>query len=201
MPANDKKTLFLIQCLTSISQPDHAHGRKFEQTAQILFVMKFLICSLALLIASYASYGQLKGFSLGPFAEAAWPTGEFSQTNKNGYGIGLGADVRLGKVGVMGSVGYMHFGGKDVKTNEGLMNMPTVKAIPIRVGLKYRIVPALYAKVESGVARFTGTNESAMIFSPGLGVRFLGLDIQGKYEIWRAQETYSFWGIKAGLNF
>lgn len=201
MPANDNKTLFLIQCLTSFSQLAASHGRKFEQTAQTWFVMKFLTCALFFLFATLASYGQLKGFSLGPFAEAAWPTGEFSQTNKNGYGVGLGADVRLGKIGVTGSVGYMHFGGKDLKTSEGIMNMPAIKAVPIRVGLKYRIVPALYAKVESGVARFTGTNESAVIFAPGLGVRLLGLDIQGKYEIWRTQQTYSFWGIKAGLNF
>ena len=144
---------------------------------------------------------QLKGFSLGPFAEIGSPTGDFQETNKTGYGVGLGADVRLGKIGVTGSVGYMHFGGKTISKEGSLVDMPAVKAVPVRVGLKYRIIPVLYAKLESGVAKFTGGSESAVIFSPGLGVRFAGLDVQGKYEIWRNQQTYSFWGLKAGINF
>ena len=144
---------------------------------------------------------QLKGFSLGPFAEAGWPTGSFKETNKNGYGAGFGADIRLGKIGLTGSVGYMHFGGKTINKEDGAIVMPSIKAVPVRVGLKYRIVPALYAKLESGVAKFTGGNESAFIVSPGLGVRILGLDVQAKYEIWKKEETYSFWGLKAGINF
>jgi hypothetical protein len=169
---------------------------------QTLIMMKIVVCLVALLLTGIAGFGQLKGFSLGPFAEAAYPTGSFAETNKNGYGLGLGADVRLGKIGVSGSVGYMRFGGKDVKTGDGIFGAPAVKAVPGRVGLKYRFVPALYAKVETGVARFTGSNkESAIIFSPGIGVRLLGLDIQGKYEIWSAAQTYRFWGIKAGINF
>jgi hypothetical protein len=163
--------------------------------------MKILLSALFMIFSTIAGYSQLKGFSIGPFAEAGWPTGEFSQTNKNGYGVGLGADVRLGKLGVTGSVGYMHFGGKDLKTSEGVVENRALKVVPVRIGLKYRLVPALYAKVETGVARMNGANESAAIFSPGLGVRILGLDIQGKYEIWKAQRTFSFWGIKAGLNF
>ncbi len=164
-------------------------------------MMKFVIVAVILTLAWLPGQSQLKGFSLGPFAEAAWPTGSFSETNKNGYGVGLGADIRLGKIGLTGSVGYMHFGGKTINTGDGFVDMPTIKAVPVRVGLKYRIVPALYAKVESGVAKFTGGSESAVIFSPGIGVRLLGLDIQGKYEIWKNQQTYSFWGLKAGINF
>ena len=144
---------------------------------------------------------QLKGFSLGPFVEAGWPTGSFKETNKNGYGAGLGADVRLGKIGVSGSVGYMHFGGKTINKEDGNIAMPSINAVPVRVGLKYRIVPALYAKLESGVAKFTGGDQSAFIISPGIGVRILGFDFQAKYEIWKKQETYSFWGLKAGINF
>lgn len=163
--------------------------------------MKFVIVALIMTLASLPGKGQLKGFSLGPFAEAGWPTGDFQKSNKNGYGAGLGADIRLGKIGLTGSVSYMHFGGKTLHTGDGLVDMPSVRAVPVRVGLKYRIVPALYAKVESGVAKFTGSNESAVIFSPGIGVRLLGLDIQGKYEIWKNQQTYGFWGVKAGINF
>ncbi len=138
---------------------------------------------------------------MGPYVEAGWPTGHFQENNKNGYGAGFGADIRLGKIGITGSLGFMHFGGRSlVKSNETI-DMPSINAVPVRVGLKYRIVPGLYAKMESGVARFTGGDQSAIIFSPGIGVRLLGIDVLAKYETWKASETYSFWGLKAGINF
>lgn len=155
----------------------------------------------ALILFSLAGQAQLKGFSLGPYAEMATPTAGFKDTHKNGYGAGLGADIRLGKIGLTGSVGYMHFEGKSVITGETTKDHSSLKAVPMRVGLKYRFVPAVYAKLESGVARFTGGDETAFIFSPGIGVRVLGLDIQAKYELWKADHTFSFLGLKAGFNF
>ena len=157
------------------------------------------LCVLVCL--SLFSHAQLKGFSLGPYAEMGWPTGDFQQSNKTGIGAGVGADIRLGKIGLTGSVGYMHFGGKTIAKAEGPIDMPAIKAVPVRVGLKYRLAPALYAKLESGVAKFTGTDESAVIFAPGVSVRLLGLELQAKYEIWKREQAYSFWGIKAGFNF
>lgn len=150
---------------------------------------------------SLPGFTQLKGFSVGPYVEAGWPTSHFQENNKNGYGAGFGADIRLGKIGVTGSLGFMHFGGKSlVKSNETI-EMPSINALPVRAGIKYRIVPALYVKLESGVAKFTGGDQSAFIFSPGIGVRLLGIDVLAKYETWKASETYSFWGLKAGINF
>jgi hypothetical protein len=163
--------------------------------------MKFSLVVIVLMLAWIPAQSQLKGFSLGPFAEAAWPAGNFKETNKNGYGAGLGADIRLGKIGLTGSVGYMHFGGKTINKEAGPIDMPSINAVPVRVGLKYRIIPVLYAKLESGVAKFTGGDESAFIFSPGIGVRILGFDFQAKYEIWKSEQTYSFLGLKAGINF
>jgi hypothetical protein len=142
---------------------------------------------------------QLKGFSLGPYAEMAWPTGKFQETNKNGLGAGLSADIKLpGKLGLTGSAGYLRFAGK----NDGDGKYPTVAAFPIRAGLKYRVAPLLYLKMEAGNAQFTGSNNSgsAFILSPGIGIRVLGIDIQGKYETWFKNGNYSFWGIRAGLN-
>lgn len=156
---------------------------------------------LAFISLSGFCQAQLKGFSLGPYAEIGWPTGDFQQSNKTGIGAGFGADVRLGKIGLTGSVGYIHFGGKTVMKTEGEVDMPAIKAVPVRVGLKYRLAPALYAKVESGVAKFSGSDESALIFAPGIGVRLLGLDVQAKYEIWKREQSISFWGLKAGFNF
>ena len=159
------------------------------------------ILVLTFLISGVAASPQLKGFSLGPFVEAGQPTGNFQQTNKNGIGAGLGADIRLGKMGITGSVGYMHFGGKTINKGDGAIKIPALNAVPIRAGLKYRLAPAIYAKLESGVVRFSGTNESAVIISPGIGIRILGLELQAKYEVWKNQEAYSFWGLKAGFSF
>ena len=149
----------------------------------------------------FQSNAQLKGFSLGPYAELAWPTGNFQESNKNGIGAGLNADIRIGKLGLTGSAGFIHFGGKTVVKNEGPVDMPAINAFPIRAGLKYRFIPLLYAKLEGGVANYTNGGGSSFIFSPGIGLRLLGLDVQAKYETWIGDATRNFWGLKAGYNF
>jgi len=162
--------------------------------------IKLLLAS-ALCLFACKGYSQLKGFSLGPYAEMGWPTGDFQHTNKNGLGAGLGADIRLGKLGLTGSAGFIHFPGKTVADENGENKQQALNAVPIRVGIKFRPVPLLYLKLETGAARLTKNNTSAFILSPGIGLRFLGLDIMAKYETWSATDKYSFWGLKAGLNF
>jgi hypothetical protein len=163
--------------------------------------MKAILVTISMLVVWLPGRAQLKGFSVGPFAEVGWPTGSFKETNKDGYGAGFGADIRLGKIGFTGSVGYMHFGGKTINKGNENIEMPSINAIPVRVGLKYRIVPALYAKLESGVAKFTNGDQPAFIIAPGIGIRILGIDVQAKYELWKKEQAYSFWGLKAGINF
>ena len=143
---------------------------------------------------------QLKGFSIGPYAEEAWPMGNLKETNKNGIGAGLNADIRVGKLGLTASAGFIHFGGRTITTNEGRTGMPSISAVPLRAGIKYRFVPVLYVKLEGGVAHYTNANGSALILSPGIGLRFLGLDVQAKYEAWMNSRN-SFWGLKVGYNF
>lgn len=142
---------------------------------------------------------QLKGFSLGAYAEYASPTGDFRISNKNGIGAGLNADIRLGRIGLTGSVGFLRFGGKPGVDENGHAKYSTINAVPVRAGLKYRLLPLVYIKMESGVAKFGG--ESAVILSPGLGIRVLGLDVQAKYESWLRNGSRGFWGLRAGYNF
>jgi len=47
---------------------------------------------------------------IGPYAEIATPTGDFAQTNKSGVGAGLGLDIRLSRIALIGSAGLLHFG-------------------------------------------------------------------------------------------
>ena len=147
----------------------------------------------------FESGAQLKGFSVGPYAEVAWPMGSLEQTNKNGFGAGLNADIRIRKLGLTASAGFIHFAGKTITTNEGTINTAAINAFPVRAGIKYRFVPALYVKLEGGVASYTNGKGSAFILSPGIGLRLLGLDIQAKYETWI--NDGSGWGVKVGYNF
>jgi hypothetical protein len=164
---------------------------------------------LALVATSTRSQAQLKRFSIGPYVETGIPVGDFSKTNNTGYGVGLNADIKLvAGLGVTGSVGYMRFSGKSA-TIIGPADEPenikygTLQAFPVRLGIKYKFpFPLLYVKVEGGTAHmfddYTGT---AGIIAPGIGIRFLGLDVEAKYEEWFKSSNAGFWGLKGSFNF
>jgi len=162
--------------------------------------MKLLVTILCVMVICTCR-AQLKGFSIGPYLETAWPTGDFNVTHRNGIGGGLSADVRLGKLGLTGSAGALYFHGKNVQAEGVSHRTESITAIPVRIGLKYRPVPLFYLKLEGGTANYTNGNQNAFILSPGIGLRLLGLDVQFKYENWMADETRSMWGLKAGYNF
>jgi hypothetical protein len=171
--------------------------------------MKYIPAALSLamlLSAAIPALSQVKGFGFGPYIEAGLPLADLKDTHKQGYGAGLSADIRIPgtKFGITGSAGYMQFNGKTVATQEGgTTGIPDLKAFPVRAGIKYRPVPVLYFKMESGAANFTGSNSgSAVILSPGIGVRVLGIDIQAKYEAWlKNGMNNAFWGARVGFNF
>jgi hypothetical protein len=160
---------------------------------------KYLVAGISLFI-SIAGSAQLKGFSLGPYAELAWPRGNLEETNKNGIGVGFNGDIRLGKLGITGSAGFIHFNGRSAG-GQNNSTQPAINAVPVRAGLKYHFFPLLYAKFEAGVAKFTNGNNSALILAPGLGVRILGLDVEAKYESWIKDGNSHFMGLKLGYNF
>jgi hypothetical protein len=156
--------------------------------------MRYICCTLLIyFISIFNVLAQLKGFSIGAYLEAGKPTAGFDDTHGRGIGAGLNADIKLpAKLGLSGSVGFMRF--------NGTTKMTSINAMPMRVGLKYRL-PIFYAKLESGIAKLFDNRESVFILSPGIGVRFLGLDIQGKFETWTQNKTWNFWGLKVGYNF
>lgn len=168
-------------------------------------ILPFLAMVLLLLAGSTAN-AQLKRFSIGPYVEAGFPTGDFSDTHNTGWGAGLNADIKLlAGFTATGSVGYMRFGGQKFTTDNGMTaEYGSIQAIPVRVGLKYKLVSVLYAKLEAGSANFAGDDGpsgSAFIVSPGIGIRILMFDIQGKYEGWIRENGFGFFGLKASLNF
>lgn len=173
-----------------------------------LFLMKYVLAALVLAITltiATPAAAQLKGFGIGPYIETGLPLSDLKDTHKQGYGIGLFADIRLpGKLSITGSAGYMQFNGKTVAVPEsGIAEIPDLKAFPLRAGLKYRPTKIFYFKLESGAANYTGSQSgSAVIVSPGFGIRVLGIDVQAKYETWlKSGMNNSFWGFRAGYNF
>lgn len=176
-----------------------------KKTFSIITGMLLILCLTSNL--SHAQLNPLKRFSIGPFAEVGIPIGDLKDTHNTGYGVGLGADIKLiGGLAVTGSVSYMRFGGKEVSIpGVGTAKVDALQAVPVRVGLKYKFpIPLLYVKVESGAANFVGdyADGTGVIFSPGIGIRVLGFDLQAKYEGWyKDSDNLSFWGLKAGWNF
>ncbi|MGX5820922.1 outer membrane beta-barrel protein [Chitinophaga lutea] len=160
---------------------------------------KSLLIIALLLLGTIAGHAQLKRFSIGPYVEAGFPTGDFANTNKTGWGVGLNADIKLvAGFGVTGSVGYMQFAGETFQ----VIDYATVSAVPVRVGLKYKLISILYVKLEAGTATFTGDLEgTSFLMAPGVGVRLLGLDFQAKYENWFRDGGRGFFGLKASYNF
>ncbi|NLR62977.1 hypothetical protein HGH92_01540 [Chitinophaga varians] len=155
---------------------------------------------LTVCLCAQQSQAQLKRFSIGPYVEAGFPTGDFSNSHKPGFGVGLGADVKLvAGLTAVGSVGFMYFKGK----SDNNISYASAKVIPVRLGLRYNLVSILYVKAEGGTVNFTGDYNNGMgaLFAPGIGIRLLGLDVEGKYEAWFKDGTHGFWGLKAGYNF
>ncbi|NML38232.1 porin family protein [Chitinophaga sp. G-6-1-13] len=163
-------------------------------------ILAFIAVMLTVCIGAQQSQAQLKRFSIGPYVEAGFPTGDFTNTHKPGFGVGLGADVKLvAGLTAVGSVGFMYFKGK----SDNNIKYASVKAIPVRLGLRYNLISILYVKAEGGTVNFTGDYNNGMggLFAPGIGIRLLGLDVEGKYEAWFKDGTHGFFGLKAGYNF
>lgn len=157
-----------------------------------------ILSLLVFMLVTHTSQAQIKPFSIGPYFEKAWMTGGAETRFNDGWGLGFTADVKLpGRLGVTGSVGYFQARGQQDQSGR----LPSVKAYPLRAGLKYRPIPFLYFKMEAGGAQISGETDKAFILSPGIGVRVLAFDIQGKYEHWSGPRKLQYWGVRAAFNF
>ena len=157
--------------------------------------MAFLIVLLGFLLPAFS---QIKPFSIGPYVEKAYLKGDAAERWKDAWGLGLTADIRLpGKWGLTGSAGYWNAPGR---TLEGTRE-PSLTAVPVRMGLKFRAIPGFYLKAEGGYARLTEAGGRSLIFSPGIGVRLLSFDLQAKLEQWWGDADVKSWGLRLAFHF
>ena len=92
----------------------------------------FLLLLIPFIVYLPKAAAQWKGFSIGPYGELAFPTGDFQKTFKLGGGVGLNADIRLiKKWAATGSVGYMYFRGKEtIDENGNSYKVRDLQAVP-----------------------------------------------------------------------
>ena len=159
--------------------------------------MKKLL-SLVLLFAALSATAQknLK-FSIG--AELASATGNLNKF----YSFGVGATAQVdymvtndlaltGNAGVIELVGRK-IGGTNTKNRSNAV-------IPLLVGIKYYITPALYGSGQLGTSVFSLGNGSVFTYSPGLGYK-----INSKIDALLKYTGYSSiggtFGIRIGYSF
>jgi hypothetical protein len=182
-----------------LSERDTNAYSRLHSQSNIFMALRICLLILTLLFIRPAANAQLKPFSFGVYGEAMFRTPAYKENSNFGYGGGLDFQFKLPvKLGITGSAGLLHFDG--IKSESPLISTPELNIGILRAGLKYRI-NLLYLKLESGAAMPLKTGETTAILSPGLGVRFAAIDLQGKYEIWLDDANQEFYGIKLGIFF
>lgn len=157
---------------------------------------RFLLL-LLVIFSCDAAQAQIKPFSIGPYGEKAWMTGNSKELYKGGWGIGVTADIKLpARLSLTGSAGYFYAAGEET----GGTNYPSLTAFPLKAGLKIRPVPFLYLKMEAGTATVKSESSKPFIWSPGIGLRVINFDLQAKYEEWSGPVKLKFWGLRASIQ-
>lgn len=138
---------------------------------------------------------------------------EYDETIKTGYSIGFGASL-MGryalneKAFLTASLGYMNFVGKNGSTTtrdeDGTYETedyktPDFHGVPLRVGANYLLGDKFFVQGEIGASFMKGA--TAFVFAPGVGVRFNQFEVEGKYEGWSNNGTFSFVGLRLGYFF
>ncbi|RYY86817.1 MAG: hypothetical protein EOO15_13490 [Chitinophagaceae bacterium] len=169
------------------------------------FIRTASLAAAAFLCAPKAE-AQIKPFSFGVYAEAGFPTGSMANFSTAGYGAGVSVEARLpASLSATGSFGIMHFGGKSYP---GAIDQTyaAINAYPLRVGAKYRF-KVFYVGLETGAVFSSipdpsdpAKDRTSGLLAPAIGVRFLNIDIRGKYESW-LNASRQFWGLQASLKF
>lgn len=151
----------------------------------------------------------MSGQKLGVGVDFAFPTGDFNNTHKLGFGGSLQFQTPIvEKLNFTASAGYLNFTGKDaINTPLGRLKYDNYGAIPVKAGIRYFLAENFYAGGELGAAFGTSTGAgTSFIYTPNIGVEFpvadkASIDLGARYESWSHNGTSRFVGLRLAYNF
>jgi len=134
----------------------------------------------------------MSGSKLGIGAEFAFPTGNFGDDYKLGYGGTLQFQTPIiEKLNFTASAGYLTFRGEDIATVGGAtLRNADLNVIPVKAGINYFLAENIYVGGELGAAFGTGDNsKTSFAYTPHIGVEFPvsdkgAIDLSARYEEW-----------------
>jgi hypothetical protein len=185
----------------------------------------FLLTAIAGMFAFSNVSAQKKdpamtGQKLGIGAEFAFPTGNFGDFYKLGYGGSLQFQTPVAtNLNFTLSAGYLNFTGKDIaSTGFGTIKYANFGAIPVKAGLNYFLAENVYVGAELGASFGTSDGAgTAFVYTPHVGVEFpvsdkSSIDLSARYEAWSNSRdgvnnntsysyTSKFVGLRLAYNF
>jgi len=173
----------------------------------------FLLTAIAGIFAFSNVSAQTKdvamtGSKLGIGADFAFPTGDFGDVAKMGYGGSLQFQTPIAsKLNFTASAGYLNFQGKDFTVGNVTIPGGNAGFIPVKAGIRYFLAENFYAGGELGAA--FGTEDgagTAFAYTPNIGVEFPvsdkgSIDLGARYEAWSNDGTLRFFGLRLAYNF
>ncbi|HEY0175074.1 MAG TPA: hypothetical protein VGC08_01770 [Pedobacter sp.] len=159
-------------------------------------------------VSAQTKDAAMSGQKFGIGAEFAFPTGNFGDAFKLGYGGSLQFQTTIAqKLNFTATAGYMNFKAKDLETPFGTFEGGNYGAVPVKAGIRYFLSENFYAGGELGAAFGTSDGAgTAFVYTPHIGVEFPvsdtgSIDLGARYEAWSNNGTSGFFGLRLAYNF
>jgi hypothetical protein len=152
--------------------------------------MKRLPLLVAILLSLVLLPGRAEAqFKIGARGKILIPTGDFDKEADTGWGLAATGDFTLiPLVKLRGEVGYNRFDGKV----DGVQENDDWNIWDFMIGARLQL-PIIYFSLDG--AYYTQIDEVSLL--PGLGLRFLFLDVGGRYK-WTGENWFEVFG---GVSF
>jgi hypothetical protein len=145
-----------------------------------------LIAALALVAVPQEASAQ---FDIGVRGKVMFPTGDFDKKADTGWGLAATGDFTvIPLIKIRGEAGYNSFGGKV----DGLTNYDDWNIWSFMIGARLQL-PIIYFSLDGGY--YTEIDEFSVL--PGLGFRFLFIDVGGRYKA----SGENWFEVFGGLSF
>jgi hypothetical protein len=146
-----------------------------------------LIAALALVAIPQTASAQ---FAIGARGKLLFPTGDLADSVDTGWGLAATGDFTLiPLIELRGEAGYNSLPGKDRSDGTQIADLDIWSFL---IGARLQL-PIIYFSLDGGY--YTELDEFSLL--PGLGLRFLFLDVGGRYK-WTGENWFEVFG---GVSF